>query len=108
MDEKKYLSVKMNDQDLIEIFAELRPAVKRALISLSLEMDRALVKHPVWPIDHIHQAAIVVEEAGELLQAALQHKFEDKPFQAMQIEAIHTGAMAIRFLITAKNQDSNE
>ena len=97
----------MNDQDLIEIFAELRPAVKRALISLSCELDRALVKYPVWPIDHIHQAAIVVEEAGELIQAALQHKFEDKPFQAIQKEAIHTGAMAVRFLVTAKNQDND-
>ena len=72
-----------------------------------MELHRALMKFPVWPIDHIHQAAIVVEEAGELIQAALQHKFEDKPFPAMQREAIQTGAMAIRFLVTAKNQDPN-
>ena len=35
--------------------------------------DAAVVKHPTWPVDHIHAAAILGEEAGEVLQAALDN-----------------------------------
>ena len=54
----------------------------------------------------IHQAAIVTEEAGELLQASLNHNEHKGSKKAMITEAIHTAATVIRFL---KNiEESND
>lgn len=46
------------------------------------ELNRARTKFPTWPDDPIHAAAVVAEESGELVQAALQ------------------ACMAIRFLLS--------
>lgn len=43
---------------------------------IQAEVNRAKTKHPNWPSDNIHGAAIVCEESGELIRAALQHKYE--------------------------------
>lgn len=66
--------------------------------SLSEEMERAKAKFPWWPEDQIHAAAIVGEEAGELLQATLQCKYENGSIEKVRKEAIQTATMAIRFL----------
>jgi NTP pyrophosphatase (non-canonical NTP hydrolase) len=63
------------------------------------ELERAERKFPGWPVDPVHAAAVVVEEAGELQQAALQFTYEGGGFDAMYKEAVHTGAMALRFLL---------
>jgi len=62
------------------------------------EMKRAKDKFPWWPADRIHAAAIVAEEAGELLQATLQARYENGSFERIRKEAIQTATMAIRFL----------
>lgn len=72
------------------------------------ELNRARTKFPTWPDDPIHAAAVVAEESGELVQAALQACYEQKKdgalFQAqlanVKQEAIQTAAMAIRFLVS--------
>lgn len=78
--------------------------------SIELELRKAKKKHPNWP-DHIAaKAGIVCEEAGELMRAALLYKYEkgngEKEIQVqvenMRTEAIHTAAMAIRFLENLK------
>ena len=40
------------------------------LESVITELDMAKVKWPDWPVDPVHAAAVVSEEAGELVQAA--------------------------------------
>ena len=65
------------------------------------ELERAERKFPGWPVDPVHAAAVVVEEAGELQQAALQFTYEGGGFDAMCKEAVQTGAMALRFLLNA-------
>jgi len=66
------------------------------------ELDRAIAQHPDWPNDLIHGAAIVAEEAGELVQAALQTVYDcidlEADYERMRKEAIQTAAMAVRFL----------
>lgn len=74
------------------------------------ELSRAVEKHPIWPIDAIHAAAILSEEAGELVQAA--NDFHDiypghlieyrEKREHMKTEATQVGAMAIRFLMHLK------
>ena len=66
------------------------------------ELNRAIVKYPEWPDDIIHQAAIVTEEAGELIRAALNHSYHDDSIEEVKKEAIQTAAMAIRFLRNLK------
>lgn len=65
---------------------------------IALELGRAKDKHPEWPKDMIHQAAVVCEESGEMLQASLQFVYEGKPLSAIKEELIQTGAMVFRML----------
>lgn len=73
---------------------------------IELELRKAKKKHPNWPDHPAAQAGIVSEEAGELMKAALQWKYERGEAEDQQIvqkdamkqEAIQTAAMAIRFL----------
>ena len=39
------------------------------LIRVLFELERARLKHPKFPTDIIHQTAIMMEEAGEAVQA---------------------------------------
>ena len=66
--------------------------------AIQKELARAKAKFPWWPVDPIHAAAIVNEEAGELIQAALQFTYEKGPHVAMFNEAMQVAAMAIRFM----------
>jgi sugar (pentulose or hexulose) kinase len=77
---------------------------------IELELRAAKKKHPNWP-DHVcAQAGIVVEEAGELMRAALQWKYErnanevveEQQKEELKKEAIQTAVTAIRFLENLK------
>jgi len=69
-----------------------------AIHEIIMELERAEKKHPAWPKDVVHAAAIVNEEAGELIRAALQYQYEDGESKELVKEAIHTAATCIRFL----------
>jgi len=69
------------------------------------ELKHAKKKHPNWPMHIVARAGIVCEEAGELIRAALNLKYEstsDNDAQlwkdAMEKEAIQVIATAIRFI----------
>lgn len=62
------------------------------------ELKRAEQKHPNWPTDIIHAAAVVGEESGELIQASLQQRYEGGSTFNCTNEAVQVAAMAIRFL----------
>lgn len=80
------------------------------------ELEDAKIKYPFWPDDKIHQAAIVGEEAGELLKAAIDYEYFNDNFninterilgqfhwvEQLKTEAIQTAAMAIRLLMNLK------
>jgi len=76
-----------------------------ALIAIEEEYEKACTKYPLWPEDPVHAAGIVTEEAGELIQAALDHTYHDlnhhdgDTLKRMEKEAIQTVAMALRFLV---------
>ena len=56
------------------------------------EVNRAEKKHPYWPDDLIHAAAIICEESGELIRSALQLKYEGGNLDNIKKEAIQTAA----------------
>ena len=63
------------------------------------ELSKAEKQHPWWPDDYIHASAILNEEAGELTQACLQYRYDDRPRSRMLEEAVQVGAMAVRFIM---------
>ncbi len=79
---------------------------------IELELRVAKRKHPNWPDHPAAQAGIVVEEAGELMKAALEWKYQRdtneyvqrKQIQHMKDEAIQTAVTAIRFLENISKQ----
>jgi hypothetical protein len=79
--------------------------VRAAIDALLHELERAETKFPAWPDDLIHAAAIVGEESGELIRAALQYQYEQGEWQEVQKEAVQVGAMAIRLLKNLPEQE---
>lgn len=73
--------------------------VKEALNEIMNEVQRAQDKHPLWPKDLVHASAIVCEESGELIRAALQLNYEGGDKEEIRKEAIQTAATCIRLLI---------
>lgn len=72
---------------------------------IAQELQRAELKHPTWPTDQVHAAAVVAEEAGELVQAALQYHYDGKGADRVRDEAVQTAAMAIRLLLNLKHAE---
>lgn len=66
------------------------------------EVARAIHKFPTWPTDPIHAAAVVNEEAGELVKATTEWTYEPHKSTKADVrkEAIQTAAMALRFLVS--------
>ncbi len=78
--------------------------------AIELEIRKAKKQHPNWPNHPAAQAGIVVEEAGELMRAALQWKYQrageelvqEVQKDRMRDEAIQVACVAIRFLENLK------
>ena len=88
----------------VEIPAEI-PLVHEILC----ELKRAESIHPVWPNDPIYAAAIIGEEAGEVIKAvnnAVTGKKDGKDSD-YRTEAVQCAAMCLRFLKNLDNFDWN-
>jgi hypothetical protein len=68
------------------------------MVLVAQEVERAECIHPHWPDDPIHGAAIVAEEAGETVRAALDAHYCGADRDAIMMEAIHTAATAVRLI----------
>lgn len=73
-----------------------------ALAASMAALERASTKHPLWPTDPIHAAAILAEEVGELQREVLQLSYEPGKGSPDRVreEALDTAAAALRFLIS--------
>ena len=72
---------------------------ERAWDLIFAELKKAEDKFPGWPDDPVHGAAILAEEAGELVKASLDFYYgRYDEIDLMEKEAAQVGAMAIRFL----------
>ena len=71
---------------------------QHVMTSISNEVIKAEIKHPDWPDDVIHQTAIMNEEAGEAIRAALQYVYEGGSLDDLRKELIQTAAMCVRCL----------
>jgi hypothetical protein len=85
---------------------------EKVIALIQKELEQAIGKHPKWPTDMIHAAAVIGEESGELTQACLDYHYKEKEKEIygtsrMQEEAVQVGAMAIRFLLNLKGKNEN-
>jgi NTP pyrophosphatase (non-canonical NTP hydrolase) len=71
-----------------------------ALAASMSALERAQSKHPTWPTDPLHAAAIVAEEVGELQQAILQATYDDGDCNRIREEALDVAASALRFVLS--------
>jgi len=62
------------------------------------ELILALRKWPNWTEDVVHGAAILGEEAGEVLRAALRLTYEGGSVDDLRREVCQCGAMCLRML----------
>lgn len=62
------------------------------------ELRMAEAKYPAWPADLIHQVAIMQEESGEAIRAALNHVYHGEPIEDVRGELVQTAAMCLRCL----------
>lgn len=66
--------------------------------AIKSEVQRATSLHPEWPDDPIHATAIVAEESGEAIRAAVQLVYEGGDLDALRTELIQTAATCVRAL----------
>lgn len=85
-----------------EVITSIDPEILRAVLA---EVERAKAKFPQWPKCIIQSAAIVAEESGELIRAAIQCTYEGGSETDCKMEAIQTACTALRFLEAAANGD---
>ena len=83
----------MTEQKILEMRKDEWAAF---LKPLAVEIQLAEKKFPTFPIDPIHAVAIMVEEAGESMQAAIQMVYEGRDVSLLKAELIQTAAMCAR------------
>ena len=71
------------------------------------ELKAAQEKFPGWPTDVVHAAAIVAEECGELVKAAIDFFYGRGSKLELQREAAQTGAMVYRFMMDIERYESH-
>ena len=74
------------------------PEMAAAIVTVLCEMDRAMIKHPKWPIDNVKRAAIVAEESGEIIREANRIDEGVGSLDVLKNECIQTAAMCFRML----------
>lgn len=57
-------------EEIIELHKNQAPQFISLYYDIADEVDRATSKHPNWPDDAVHAAAILAEETGELVRSA--------------------------------------
>lgn len=78
----------------------------KALTMIISELSAAEKKHPGWPDDPVHAVAIMVEEAGESMQAAIDLYYKGGTNDHLCVELAQTGAMALRALMHLEREGS--
>lgn len=90
----------------LEILIEsLSDTEKDVIKQIIVEYQRSKVKHPKWKDNYVIAAAVVSEESGELMRAALEYEDEGGEHIEMIKEAIQVGAMGLIFVVDSVNVD---
>lgn len=99
----KHINQKLNPVGREAVIADILEQFKQ-------EFHKAERVHPVWSTDPIYAAAILGEETGETIQAALnfvQDGGTDEQRKFIGEEAVQAGAMALRLIINLDRLDAS-
>lgn len=87
----------------------------KVMESVTVECNRAYREHSTLPADPLRRTAIVVEEAGEALQEALDLTRPSLPIRSrhlvreqLRIELTQTAAAAINVLVAMEEEDRQD
>ena len=80
----------------------LPPGIIRDIL---LELKRAKEKHPFFPLDAVGRCSIMMEEAGEAVQAANDVMWANGDKEHLKTELIQTAAMCLRILEAMENEE---
>ncbi len=79
--------------------------LKAIVLATIAEMNKAVEKHPEWPTDPVKRAAIVIEEAGEVIREA-NHLDEGHGSRELLIKELYQTAGTCFRMIHLMNQES--
>ena len=78
-----------------------RKSVSESITDILIELARAERLHPYWPTDIVHQTAIMAEESGEAVRAAIRcHYDEGGSIDDLRTELTQCAALCLRCLVT--------
>lgn len=69
------------------------------------ELEKAKEKHPFFPLDAVGRCSIMMEEAGEAVQAANDVMWANGDKEHLKNELKQTAAMCIRILEAMENEE---
>lgn len=79
--------------------------VSHILFDIEKELEKAKKKHPFFPLDAVGRCSIMMEEAGEAVQAANDVVWGDSDTANLKVELLHTAAMCVRILEAMENEE---
>lgn len=74
------------------------PEMATLLIEILMEVEQAKLKHPYWPDDNVKRAAIILEEAGEIIREANSLDEGKGDYMNLRTEIIQTAGTCLRML----------
>lgn len=81
--------------------------IQHILFDIKKELEKAKKKHPFFPLDAVRRCSIMMEEAGEAVQAANDIVWGDIDDTAnLKTELLQTAAMCVRILEAMENKES--
>jgi hypothetical protein len=83
-------------------------AFASAIVCVLEEMNRARKKHPEWPVCNVKRAAIVCEEAGEVIREANLIDEGKGSIESLRTELIQCAGTCIRMLNEISKDSDNE
>ena len=82
-------------------------SIKKIFSEIKEELEKAKKKHPFFPLDAVGRCSIMMEEAGEAVQAANDIVWGDSDDnENLKIELLHTAAMCVRILEAIENEEA--
>lgn len=75
------------------------------LLAIKCELESAKKKHPDFPLNAVERCSIMMEEAGEAVQAANNIVWEYGNSYDLKIELLQTAAMCVRILEAMEQEE---
>lgn len=76
----------------------------RIMFAIEQELEKAKEKHPIFPVSPVERCSIMMEEAGEAVQAANDVMWANGDKEKLKMELRHTACVCVRILEAMENE----